>query len=188
MRALPHDRRMTLTTPRSTRPSRRLEEIGCRLPAPWTLGGRADAVPRVLGPGVDVYAEFVRVTGRRVTISGHLPIDDLGAVCGPFGRVGEAVTLEQASEAARRVMLGIFASLVRELGTLDRIGSWVRLFGMVNSAPGFRDYPAVINGASRLVYEVFGPDAGRHSRVAIGVAGLPFDAPVEIEAEAELVE
>jgi hypothetical protein len=116
-------------------------------------------------------------------ISGHLPLNDAGAVCGPYGRVGAEVTLEQAQDCAARAMLGIFASLARELGTLDRIAGWVRLFGMVSASPDFRDYPSVINGASRLVYDVFGRDAGRHSRVAIGIAGLPFNVPVEVEAE-----
>lgn len=169
-------------------PSEQLKALGLNLPKPW--GSSADTWPKplVLGPGVKVFAEFVRVVGRRVTISGHLPLGDDGAVCGPYGRVGAEVTPEQAHAAAERVMLGIFASLVRELGTLDRIGAWVRLFGMVNAAPEFRDYPAVINGASRLVYEVFGYEMGRHSRVAIGVGGLPFNVPVEVEAEVELAE
>lgn len=162
------------------------EVVGIRLPKPWGAHSRAYPQPQVLGPGVEVYAEFVRVVGRRVTISGHLPLDDDGAVCGPYGRVGVDITLEQARRSAERVMLGIFASLVRELGTLDRVGTWVRLFGMVNGGPGFSDYPSVINAASRLVYDVFGREAGKHSRVAIGVGGLPFDVPVEIEAELEL--
>jgi hypothetical protein len=135
-----------------------------------------------------VYAEFVRIVGRRATISGHLPLDDDGAVSGPFGRVGAEVTLEQAQACAARAMLGIFASLVREIGTLDRVAAWVRLFGMVSAAPEFHDYPSVVNGASRLVYDVFGSDVGRHSRVAIGIAGLPFNVPVEVEAEVELTD
>jgi len=165
-------------------PTMRLAALGIQLPRPW--GSTGDSGPRVLGPGVAVYAEFVRVVGRRVMISGHLPLDDSGAVSGPYGRVGAQVTLEQAQACASRAMLGIFASLTRELGTLDRIAAWVRLYGMVSATPEFRDYPSVINGASRLVYDVFGHDVGRHSRVAIGIAGLPFDVPVEIEAEAEL--
>jgi enamine deaminase RidA (YjgF/YER057c/UK114 family) len=175
---------------------RRLTELGITLPRPWgSAPGKAE--PRVstpgeavaqlaLGPDVKVYAEFVRVSGRRVLVSGHLPINADGEVAGPFGRVGGAVSAEQAEACARRVILGIFASLVREIGSLDRISNWLRLYGMVNAAPDFHDFPRVINAASRLVYEVFGQEIGKHARVAIGVGGLPFNAPVEIEAELEL--
>ncbi len=166
-------------------PSRRLQDLGLTLPDPWGSSA-VSPMPRPLGPGVAVYAEFVRVVGCRAIVSGHLPIADDGTVCGPFGRVGVEVSADQAYASARRAMLGIFASLVRQLGTLDRVRAWVRLGGLVSGGPGFRDYPAVINGASRLVYDIFGPDAGRHARIAIGVGGLPFDAPVEIEAEVEL--
>jgi enamine deaminase RidA (YjgF/YER057c/UK114 family) len=158
-------------------PTAQLQKLGIKLPQPW-----------VLPPGFVANAQYVRVLGRRVTISGHMPIDDHGRFSGPYGRVGAEVTLDEARFCAERVMLGIFASLVRELGSLDRIGAWVRLFGMVVATPEFQDYPAVINGATELVYRVFGPEAGRHSRVAIAVAGLPLRAPVEIEAEAELRE
>lgn len=166
-------------------PSARLEALGLRLPAPWgsAASGDRSASPVNLGPGVRVYAEFVRVSERRVLVSGHLPIDDDGKVCGPFGKVGDAVDAEAAKAAAHRVMLGMFSSLVRELGSLERIDHWLHLYGMVNGAPGFNDFPGVINVASKLVYDVFGPEAGRHARIAIGVGGLPFDAPVEIGAE-----
>lgn len=80
-------------------------------------------------------------------------------------------------------MLGILASLVRTLGSLDRIESWIRLFGMANTSDDFTNYPAVMNGASKILDDVFGAEAGAHARVAIGVAGLPFIVPVEIEAE-----
>jgi enamine deaminase RidA (YjgF/YER057c/UK114 family) len=166
----------TIATAR-TRPTARLTELGIKLPRPW-----------LLPPGFVANAQYVRVVGRRVTISGHMPIDNEGKFSGPFGRVGAEVTLEQAQLCSERIMLAIFASLVRELGSLDRIGAWVRLFGMVVAAPDFRDYPAVINGATRVLYDVFGEDAGRHSRVAVAVAGLPLDTPVEIEAEAELAD
>jgi hypothetical protein len=167
----------------SMSPTQRLEALGIKLPKPWALASGTTPGSRALGPGVEACAEFVRIVDRRATISGHLPLNDAGAVTGPFERVGAGVTLEQAQACAARAMLGIFASLVREIGTLDRVAAWVRIFGMVNATPEFHDYPSVINGASRLVYDVFGNDVGRHSRVAIGVAGLPFNAPVEIEAE-----
>jgi enamine deaminase RidA (YjgF/YER057c/UK114 family) len=80
-------------------------------------------------------------------------------------------------------MLG---SLERELGDLDRIVAWTRVFGMVNSAPGFNQQPRVMNGFSDLILELFGADRGAHSRSAVGMAELPFDLPVEIEAELEI--
>ncbi len=77
-------------------------------------------------------------------------------------------------------------SLERALGDLDRIAAWVRVFGMVNSAPGFNRQPTVINGFSDLILELFGPETGAHCRSAVGLAELPFDIPVEIEGEVEL--
>lgn len=154
-------------------PSQRLSELAIVLPKPWAITPTA-------------HASFVRVAGKRVMVSGHLPISDAGELAPPFGKVGAEVSEAEAVAITRRVMLGIFASLVREIGSLDRIERWVQLFGMVNAAPGFHGFPAVIDGASILVNQVFG-EAGRHSRIAIGVAGLPFNAPVEVQAELELV-
>jgi hypothetical protein len=81
-------------------------------------------------------------------------------------------------------MLG---SLKRAVGDLDRIVAWTRVFGMVNSAPGFNQQPSVINGFSDLILEVFGAATGAHSRSAVGMAELPFNLPVEIEGEVELL-
>lgn len=92
------------------------------------------------------------------------------------------MTVEEAYQSARGVALSMLASLKRELGDLDRIVLWVKLLGMVNSAPDFDRQPAVINGASDLILEVFG-DAGRHARSAVGVGALPWRIPVEIEGE-----
>ena len=80
----------------------------------------------------------------------------------------------------------MLASLHRELGDLDRITAWLRVFGMVNAAPGFDRFPVIINGFSELIVELFGPERGSHSRSAVGMAGLPFGTPVEIEAEVEI--
>ena len=80
-------------------------------------------------------------------------------------------------------MLG---SLKRELGTLDRITAWLRVFGMVNVAPGFVQTPSVINGFSDLIIGIFGEERGDHTRSAVGLAELPFNVPVEIEAEVEI--
>jgi enamine deaminase RidA (YjgF/YER057c/UK114 family) len=152
----------------------RLSQLGIRLPKPWAVTPTAEAA-------------FVRVIGRRVMVSGHLPIDDEGRVCGPFGRIGAEVSEDAGVRAAERAMLAIFASLVREIGSLDRIGAWIQLFGMVCADPSFKAYPKVIDGASRLVNQVFGREVGKHSRVAVAVAGLPFNAPVEVQAELELL-
>jgi enamine deaminase RidA (YjgF/YER057c/UK114 family) len=81
------------------------------------------------------------------------------------------------------VALAVLGSLARELGDLDRITGWAKVLGMVSSAPGFDRHPAVINGFSDLILAVFGPEVGRHARSAVGVAGLPFNMAVEIEAE-----
>jgi enamine deaminase RidA (YjgF/YER057c/UK114 family) len=97
------------------------------------------------------------------------------------GRVGGELDQDQGYAAARLVGLSIFASLQQELGDLDRVDSWIKALGLVQCAPGFDKPPAVINGFTDLVLEVWG-DAGRHARSAIGVETLPFNVPVEIEA------
>jgi len=142
--------------------------------------------PTRLPPGVVLPFSMVRVVGRRAIISGHGPTEADGRLAGPFGRVGSEVTPEQAYRAARLTGLAILGSLSRELGNLDRIAAWVRAFGMVNCAPGFRATPGVINGFSDLILDVFGAERGQHARSAVGVAELPFDIPVEIEGEVEI--
>ena len=129
--------------------------------------------------------EAVRIAGDRVVIAGHLPLDADGAIAGPLGKVGADVSPEEAYDAARRVALAMMASLEAAGIDLDRV-EWRKVFGMVNAAPGFNALPGVINGFSDVLIEVFG-DRGRHSRSAIGVAELPFGAPVEVEAEVALL-
>ena len=129
--------------------------------------------------------ETVRVSGNRITIAGHLPFGVDGKLAGPLGKVGAEVDSDQAYQAARQVGLGMLASLQAAGVDLDRV-EWRKAFGMVNAAPGFNALPGVINGFSDLLLEVFG-ERGRHSRSAIGVAELPFGAPVEVEAEAILL-
>ncbi len=142
--------------------------------------------PLRLPPGVALPFPWVRVVGSRAVISGHGPTQADGSLAAPLGKVGREVSEQQAHAAARLTGLAILGSLQRELGDLDRIVAWTRVFGMVNSAPGFNRQPAVINGFSELILEVFGPDVGAHARSAVGLAALPFDIPVEIEAEVEL--
>ncbi len=108
-----------------------------------------------------------------------------GSLAGPFGKVPSEVSPDQAYASARLVCLAMLASLKRALGDLDRIGAWVRVFGMVNSEPSFAMQPMVINGCSDLILELFGEEIGQHARSAVGLAALPFNIPVEIEAELE---
>ena len=137
-------------------------------------------------PGIVLPFQFVRVVGNRAWISGHGPQTPNGWFTEPLGKLGREVTLEQGYEAARLTALSMLGSLQRALGDLDRIAAWTRVFGMVNSASGFNRQPAVINGFSDLILDVFGPVVGAHSRSAVGMAELPFDIPVEIEGEVEL--
>jgi enamine deaminase RidA (YjgF/YER057c/UK114 family) len=102
------------------------------------------------------------------------------------GKVGRDVTIEEGYATARAVALSILASLKQEIGDLDRVKRVIRLYGMVNVAPGFDRMPEVIDGASDFFYEVFGPKAGQHARTAIGVAELPHGIAVEINGEFEL--
>jgi enamine deaminase RidA (YjgF/YER057c/UK114 family) len=153
----------------------RLKELGLELPEPVRTP-----------PGARLPFAFVRVHGTRAFIAGHGPTQADGTLAGPFGKVGDGVTLEQAAHAARLTGLAILSSLRRELGDLDRIDAWLRVFGMVNSAPWFNQQPAVINGFSDLILQLYGPERGAHARSAVGMAALPFDIPVEIEAEVAL--
>ena len=150
----------------------RISELGHVLPPP-------------IVPPAGVVLPFapVRVVGERVVFSGHGPQASDGSVAGPFGQVGAEVGIDEAYAAARATTLSILGSLRRELGDLDRITGWVRIFGMVNSAPGFDRQPAVVNGCSDLLIEIFGPEVGAHARSAVGMAALPFGLPVEIEGE-----
>ncbi len=117
-----------------------------------------------------------------VYVGGHGPISGADVV---RGKVGRDVTLDEARTAARMTALSILATLTAELGSLDRIERIIKVFGMVNVAPGFNQTPAVIDGCSDLLVEVFG-EAGRHTRSAVGLAELPFDIAVEIELIARL--
>ena len=142
--------------------------------------------PIKLPPNLEMQFSWVRVSGNRVFISGHIALNVDGSVSEVTGKVGGQVTVEQGYEAARQTGLAILSSLKRELGTLNKITAWLRVFGMVNVEPGFVKTPSVINGFSDLILDVFGREIGDHSRSAVGMAELPFGAPVEIEAEVEI--
>lgn len=150
---------------------------------------RLDKLGLILPPALNLEASFPfrtgLVRGNRVLISGHGPQAADGTFAAPLGRVGAELTPEQGYQAARLVALSILGTLKRTIGELDRVTAWTRVFGMVNSAPGFMAQPAVINGFSDLVLELFGPEIGAHARSAVGMI-LPFNIPVEIEAEVEI--
>ena len=156
-------------------PDERIRELDLDLPEPIKLP-----------PNVEMQFSWVRVSGNRVFISGHIALNADGSVSEVTGKVGGEVTVEQGYEAARQTGLAILSSLKRELGTLNNITAWLRVFGMVNVEPGFVKTPLVINGFSDLILDVFGKEIGNHSRSAVGMAELPFGAPVEIEAEVEI--
>jgi YjgF/chorismate_mutase-like, putative endoribonuclease len=147
------------------------------------------ALPPAIRPPAGVLLPFepVRIVGKRALISGHGPQSADGSLAQPLGKLGRELSAQQGYTAARLTALSILGSLQRALGDLDRIATWARVFGMVNSAPGFNQQPSVINGFSDLVLELFGPEIGAHSRSAVGMAELPFDIPVEIEGEVLLV-
>lgn len=129
---------------------------------------------------------WVRVRGNRAYVSGHLPLQPDGTLAEPRGKVGDILTIEQGVAAARIVGLSMLGSLQRELGSLERISAWLRVFGMVNITPGTTNLALVVNGFSELIVEVFGRERGAHSRSAVGMAELPFGVPVEVEAEVEI--
>ena len=141
-----------------------MREMGIQLPEP--------------PEAVASYIPWV-VAGDLIFVSGQIPSRDGGLP--RTGRVGEDLSVEEGAEEARFCALNVLAQLRGAAGTLDAIGRIVRLGVYVASAPGFRHQPAVANGASDLMKEVFG-DAGEHSRAAVGVAELPMGAPVEVDA------
>lgn len=154
----------------------RIKELGLVLPDPVKAP-----------PGVKLPFSWIRVRGNRVFISGHPPLNPDGSLAKPLGKVGAEVSLEEGYQAARLTALAILGNLKRTLGDLDRITSWLKVFGMVNAAPGFNQLPSVINGFSDLIIELYGKERGDHARSAVGVAELPFNIPVEIEGEVEII-
>ena len=148
-----------------------LEKMGLVLP-------EAVKVPE----GVKLPFSFVRIYDGQAYCSGHGPQNPDGTVAEPFGKVGSDLTVEQGYESAKLVALSMLGSLKRELGDLDRVKAWIRVFGMVNCESDFGQHPAVINGFSDLILELYGAERGGHSRSAVGMSSLPFGIPVEFEA------
>ena len=134
-------------------------------------------------PPIANYVPSVR-TGNLLYLSGLGPSAREDGTT-PSGKVGADMTTEEGYEAARLTGINILARIKGEIGDLDRVRRVVKLLTMVNSAPDFTEHPAVANGCSDLLAEVFG-DKGRHARSAVGVAALPNGIPVEIEAIIEV--
>ncbi len=150
----------------------RIVELGLTLPAD----------PK-LPPGVTIPFSWVRTYGDRVFVSGHGPLAGDGSPLGPFGRVPDEVSLEQAQASARATAVAVFAAVQRAIGSLDRVRAWLTVDGCVNASAGYAQTTAVINPFSELVLDVFGAERGAHARTAIGVGALPLNLPVVIRAE-----
>jgi enamine deaminase RidA (YjgF/YER057c/UK114 family) len=135
------------------------------------------------GKSIGVY-KLVLVSNGLAYLSGHGPVGADGTAM--TGRLGDTMQKEEGYEAARLTGLRMLATLRQELGSLDAIARLVKTVGFVNSAPDFKDPPAVINGFSELMRDVFGSDNGVGARSAMGVAALPGGWAVEIEAIFEL--
>jgi enamine deaminase RidA (YjgF/YER057c/UK114 family) len=119
-----------------------------------------------------------RLAGNLLFLSGQGPVDEKGVVL--TGKLGSEISIEEGYRRARFIGLGLLAATRDALGSLDRVDFIVKLLGMVNATPDFKDSPKVINGCSDLFVEVFG-DAGRHARSAVGNVMLPNQISVEIE-------
>jgi enamine deaminase RidA (YjgF/YER057c/UK114 family) len=145
----------------------RLSELGLELPPPF--------------PSYGNYVMAARA-GRTLYSTGHVPIDGNRPITGKMGR---DLTTTEGCHAARLAALSLLATLRAQLGDLDRIDHLVYLYGTVNAVPEFTEHTAVINGASDLLVAVLG-EAGRHSRLAVGVGSLPGNVAVEIQVVAEL--
>lgn len=147
----------------------RLKELGIVLPRP------PKAVANYL-PGVKV-GEILYVAGTIGTAVGANDEDILPIK----GKLGRDLTVAQGYQSARLTALNHLAMIKAVIGDLDNVVRIVKLIGYVNAAPGFKEAPWVLNGASDLLVEVFGPEKGRHARAALYQNELTYDAPVEIE-------
>ncbi|MCW6508024.1 RidA family protein [Lichenifustis flavocetrariae] len=149
----------------------KLKDLGITLPVP--------------GAPVANYVACV-ISGNQLIVSGQLPLGPDGKLADQHkGKLGHSVSNEVGLEAARLCAINVLAQVKVALGDLDRIVRCVRLGGFINAAPTFTTVPAIMNGASDLMVSVLG-EAGRHARSTIGVAVLPFDAAVEVEALFEI--
>jgi len=134
-------------------------------------------LPKVPTP-VANYVPY-RLAGNLLFLSGQGPRDENGNNL--TGKVGAEISVEEAYKRARRIGLGLLAATRQALGSLDRVEAVLKVLGMVNAVPDFKDHPKVINGCSDLFVEVLG-EAGKHARSAVGMGSLPNQISVEIEA------
>jgi enamine deaminase RidA (YjgF/YER057c/UK114 family) len=132
---------------------------------------------------VAVYRPVV-ISGNLAYVSGHGPLRTDKTLI--VGRVGDDLSVDQGKAAARQVGLGILATLRAQLGSLDRVKRVIKVLGMVNSTPDFKEHPSVINGCSELFADVWGTENGIGARSAVGMGSLPGNIAVEIEAIFEL--
>ena len=144
---------------------KKLAELGIVLPTPATP--------------VANYIPFVRV-GALLFVSGQICLDASGKLVAK-GKLGDGVSVEDGQKAARACAINVLAQVKAALGDLDKVKQVARLGGFINSSPSFLEGPKVMNGASDLMVAVLG-DKGRHARTTVGVAALPADAAVEVEA------
>jgi enamine deaminase RidA (YjgF/YER057c/UK114 family) len=135
----------------------------------------------VLAPPAAPVANYVPCvrTGNLLMVSGQICLDDGKLVA--KGQLGAGVSVEDGQKAARACAINLLAQVKAAVGDLDKVARVVRLGGFVNSAPGFLDGPKVMNGASDVMVAVFG-EKGKHARTTVGVAALPLDAAIEVEA------
>jgi enamine deaminase RidA (YjgF/YER057c/UK114 family) len=110
------------------------------------------------------------------------------APAGPFGKVPDPVSLEQAQRSARLAALAVIAGVEQAVGDLDRVDAWLTVTGFVQAEPGYPRTTAVLNSFSEVVLDVFGPAVGQHARTAVGVAALPLDLPVVVAAELHIAD
>ena len=143
--------------------NQRISELGIVLPQVATPAGAY--VPAV-------------VSGNLVFTAGQIPLVD--GKLAATGKVGRDLTAEQAKDIARICALNAVAAVKSVIGDLDRVKKVVKVVGFVSSDPSFSQQPAVVNGASEVLEQIFG-EKGIHARSAVGVAVLPLDAPVEVE-------
>jgi enamine deaminase RidA (YjgF/YER057c/UK114 family) len=143
-------------------------------------------LPGVAGPppGARITLRMARRSGNLLYLSGNGPLRD-GRLA-YRGKVGAEVSLEEAYEAAKLTGLNLLAVIRAELGDLERVGAVVKTLGFVNSAPGFTQQPAVLDGFADLIVDLYGEERGLHARSAVGVAELPWGIPVEIETIVEV--
>ena len=148
-----------------------------------TLKARNITLPTQSTPMAN-YVSAVR-SGNLLFLSGHGPIRAEGKPSAR-GKLGKDLSTDEGYKVAREVGLSLLATARTSLGSLDKVKRVVKVLGMVNSAEGFGEQPKVINGFSDLMVEVFGEAIGKHARSAVGMAGLPGNAPVEVEMIVEV--